>query len=121
MLGRAGVRGEQAEVVDLAFVRLTGEFRGGLGRFGRDPAQLTELGQERGGRAGAPGRPERLPRGAFPQPQQRLAQSRPGPADAEQPGAEGQQRLVRGLVDGDGGQQAYGAQLPSRCCPMAMV
>ncbi|MFE7600680.1 hypothetical protein [Streptomyces sp. NPDC057494] len=121
MLGRAGVRGEQAEVVDLAFVRLAGEVRCGLGRFCRDPAQLAELGQERGGRAGAPGRPERLPRGAFPQPQQRLAQARPGPADAEQPGAEGQQRLVRGLVDGDGGQQAYGVQLPSRCCPMAMV
>ncbi|KQX57448.1 hypothetical protein ASE09_24355 [Streptomyces sp. Root66D1] len=121
MLRRAGVRSEQAEVVDLPLERLAGELRTVRGRFARDPAQLAELGQERGGRFGTPVRAERLPRGPFPQPPQRLAQTRPGPADAEQPGAEGQQRLVRGLVDGDGGQQAYGVQLPSRCWPMAMV
>ncbi|MDV9192006.1 hypothetical protein R6L23_28015 [Streptomyces sp. SR27] len=121
VLGRAGVRGEQAEVVDLPFVRLARELRTVRGRFARDPAQLAELGEERGGRTGAPGRAERLPCGPFAQPPQRLAQARPGPADAEQPGAEGQQRLVRGLVDGDGGQQTYGVQLPSRCCPMAIV
>ncbi|EDY45761.1 hypothetical protein SSBG_03755 [Streptomyces sp. SPB074] len=103
LLRRAGVRGEQAEVVHLPFVRLAGEVLCRCRRFGRDPAQLGEFGEERGRRAGAPQCPECLPRGALPQPRQRLAEARPGSADAQQPVAEGQQRLVRALVDGDGG------------------